>query len=56
MSVIDRAKVLAEIVKLGSEVYGLIVDKALARSNADRDHKIAELEAQIADLKRKASR
>lgn len=54
MSVINRAKVLAEIAKLGSEVYGLLVDKALARRNADRDRKIADLEAQIAELKRKA--
>ena len=54
MSVLNKAKALAEITKLGSEVYGLLVDKALAKRSADKDRKIADLEAQIADLKRKA--
>lgn len=52
MALFDRAKVAAEIVEIGSRVYGLLVDKS--RSNADRDAKIKELERQLAELKAKA--
>lgn len=49
MSFFDRAKIVAEIAKLGSEIYGLIVDKS--RAKFDREQRIKELERQVADLK-----
>lgn len=51
MSLIDRAKVLAEIAELGSRVYGLLVDKS--RAMYERDAKIKELEREIERLKSK---
>lgn len=49
MRFLDRAKLAAEIVKLGSEVCGLVVDKSRERA-ADKA-RIADLERQLADAK-----
>lgn len=51
MSIIDRAKVLAEIADLAARAYGLLVDKS--RATHERDQRIKALEAQVAELKRK---
>lgn len=52
MRFLDRAKLAAEIVKIGSEIYGLVVDKS--RQTAADKAKIADLERQLAELKAKA--
>lgn len=44
---LDAAKIIAEIAKLGAEVYGIIKDKR-REDNADR---IRKLEAEIEALK-----
>jgi hypothetical protein len=49
MAILDRAKIAAEIAKLGSEIYGLIVDKS--RSTAADKARIKDLERQLAELK-----
>lgn len=46
---LDRAKIVAEILKIGSEIYGLIIDKS--RLTADHERRIKELEAELATLK-----
>lgn len=51
MKILDRAKLAAEIVKIGSEIYGLIVDKS--RQTASDKARIADLERQLAELKAK---
>jgi len=49
MSKIDKAKVLAEIGKLGAEIWGIWQDKR--RATADKEKQIKELEAEISRLK-----
>lgn len=51
VNIFERAKIMAEIADLGTRAYGLLVDKS--RAMLDKDTKIKELEAQIAELKRK---
>lgn len=46
----DRAKITAEIAKLGAEIYAIIVDK---RRDRDSDARIKALEEQVAELKRR---
>ena len=49
----DRARIGAEIAKLVAEVYSIIIDKDLAKKNDEKDRKIAALEAEINELKKK---
>lgn len=57
MNIFERAKIVAEIADLAdladlaSRVYGLLVDKS--RALCDRDARIKDLEAQLAELRRK---
>lgn len=53
MSILDRAKTLADIAKIGSEIYGVVVDKS--RVMRDRDAKIQRLEDELAELRKKMS-
>lgn len=52
MSKISSAKILAEIAEISARIYGIVIDKDLAKKNAEKDRKIKELEAQLAELKR----
>lgn len=49
----DRAKLGAEIAKLVAEIYSIFVDKDLAKKNDEKDRRIAALEAEVAELKKK---
>jgi hypothetical protein len=51
MGAIERAKILADIAEIGARIYGIIRDKS--KASADKDAKIKELEAQLAELKKK---
>lgn len=51
MGLLDRGKLVAEIAKLGSEIYATVVDKS--RALRDKDARIAALEAERDTLKRK---
>lgn len=48
---LTKFKIAADIAKIASEIYATIIDKS--RDRASKDAKIAELEKQIAELKRK---
>lgn len=48
---IDKVKIIAEIVKIGSEIYGTLVDKDLAKKNDEKDRKISILETEVSSLK-----
>lgn len=49
---VEKAHILAQIAKLGADIYGVLVDKDLKKKEHDKDRKIAELEAQLAELKK----
>ncbi len=53
MGMLDRIEIAARIAKLGSEAYGILIDKALAKANTDKDRKIAALEAELKELRSK---
>lgn len=53
MGMLDKVEIAARISKIGSEIYGILVDKALARANAEKDRKIAVLEQELKELKAK---
>lgn len=55
MSKLTAFKLIAEVVEIGSRVYGTIADKKLARENAERDEKIRALERELAEIKRRTS-
>lgn len=48
---LERTKLFADIAKIGSEIYGLVIDKS--RAQRDRDARIKELEKQLAELQAK---
>lgn len=50
---LEAAKLLADIGKISAEIYGILSDKARDRKNEEKDARIRELEAQVADLRRK---
>jgi uncharacterized protein YceH (UPF0502 family) len=49
MSKLAALKIAAEIAKLGTDIYAVIVDKS--RDRASKESRIAELEKQVAELK-----
>lgn len=51
MSLLDRVRIGADIAKIASEIYGLIVEKS--RKTAEREARIKALEQELTELKRK---
>ncbi len=52
MNKLSSIKLIADIAKVGTEVYGIIMDKGLAQRNADKDQKIKDLERELKELKK----
>lgn len=51
MGLLDKAKIGAEIAKIMSEIYGLILEKG--RETAEKDARIKALETELSELKKK---
>lgn len=51
MGHLANAKIVAEIAKLGAEIYGIFMDKG--DDKREKEHKIRVLEARVAELERK---
>ena len=51
MGFLDKVRITADIAKITSEIYGLIVEKS--RAKADREARIKALEAEVAELKKR---
>jgi hypothetical protein len=53
---LDKAKLFAEIAKLGAEIYGIIKEKKREDRDPAKDDHIRKLEARIEELERKVAR
>lgn len=53
MSRFDKAKIVAEIAKLGAEVWAIISGERRENRKQQNEERLAKLEADIAELKKK---
>ena len=52
---LDAAKLVADIGKLGAEIYGIIKERKREDRDQIKDDRIRQLEAEIAELKKQVN-